>query len=75
MVSWIFQRSLDLLTCEVDFDRNRAAYDVCVVAHGEVSSSVVQSFGSVTEALERHAALASGLRQSGWHIAGYGARN
>jgi hypothetical protein len=72
-VSWTFQRSLDLLTCAVDFDRDRASYDMRIVPYDDMSSSVVETFGSITEALQRHADVASRLRLAGWDVAGYSA--
>ena len=53
------------LTCEVRVS-GKQPYDVCVVPHWDVSSSVIETFQRPAGALRRHAELASYLRQEGW---------
>jgi hypothetical protein len=47
---------------------NCADYEVCIVPHWDVAQSAVESFDSVTGALQRHADVAMQLRDSGWRV-------
>jgi hypothetical protein len=67
LVRWVFQREQDLLTCEVAV--GRSAYEVSVVPHGDVSQSVIEPFDRASDALWRHAQIASRLRERGWIVA------
>jgi hypothetical protein len=62
---WTFVRKGHVLTCEI-----RAAgaqsYDVCVVPHWDVDSSVIELYDRPTAALRRHAELVWYLREAGW---------
>jgi hypothetical protein len=65
VLCWIFQRHADAITCELDLGADRS-YDVCVVPHWDVSSSLVEHFQGPAGALWRHAEIASRLRERGW---------
>lgn len=72
MLCSTFQRQDDAVTCEVDFDTRRSAYEVYVMPPRGSSGVLVERFDRATSALERHAEIASRLRQAGWTVAGYG---
>jgi hypothetical protein len=65
LVRWVFLRGSKVLTCEVRASGERS-YDVCVVPHWDVSSSIVEAYDRPMNALTRHAELAHGFRQAGW---------
>ena len=72
ILRWIFLRGTKALTCEVRVS-GKQPYDVCVVPHWDVSSSVIETFQRPAGALRRHAELASYLRQEGWSLIREGA--
>jgi hypothetical protein len=65
ILRWIFHRGASAITCELDARGNRS-YDVCIVPHWDVLSSVVEHFEAPSVALLRHAEIARRLRASGW---------
>ena len=66
ILRWIYLRGTRALTCEVRvFGKT---YDVSVVPHWDVSSSVIETFESPASALRRHAEIASSFRQAGWSM-------
>jgi len=67
VLRWIFLRGTKTLTCEVRVS-GKQPYDVCVVPHWDVSSSVIETFRRPVGALRRHAELASYFRQEGWSL-------
>jgi hypothetical protein len=77
VVRWIFLRGGHALTCEVDVTAN-GSYDVFVMPHWDVPSSVIEHFEAPTGALLRHAEIARRLRETGWvltdHVAAYHTR-
>ena len=56
------------MTCEVRVN-GRRSYDVCIVPHWDVSSSVVEKHDHPASALRRHAEIAWDFRRSGWLFA------
>jgi hypothetical protein len=72
MLCWMFQRQDDAVTCAVDFDARRSAYEVYVMPPRGSSGALVERFDRATSALQRHAQIAAQLRQAGWTVAGYG---
>jgi hypothetical protein len=72
MICWMFQRRDDAVTCEVDFDPRRSRYDLYVTApRGSSDDPFVERFDRASAALQRHAEIASMLRQAGWTVSGY----
>jgi hypothetical protein len=67
ILRWIFLRGTKTLTCEVRAS-GKQAYDVCVVPHWDVSSSVIETFKRPGGALQRHAEIASDFREAGWSL-------
>jgi hypothetical protein len=72
MLRWVFHCGPDVLTCAVEAGGDRSSYDVCVLPHWNLSVATVEHFDAPASALQRHAEIASRLRQSGW-VARYGA--
>ncbi len=60
-----------MLTCEVDMRRNQRSYEVCVVPHWNVSSSIIETYDTPVGALRRHAQVARSLREAGWALAAH----
>lgn len=66
MLRWIFLRHANAITCEVDFATDH--YEVSVIPHWDVSASAIERFDSAPHAMERHAELATSLREAGWAV-------
>ena len=73
ILRWVFLRDSKTLTCEVRVCGNRT-YDVCVVPHWDVSSSVIETYERPASALRRHAEIAWYFRQAGWSLVREGTR-
>ena len=54
-----------MLTCEIVVN-GPGSYDVCVIPHWDVGSSVVEGFERPSVAICRHADLVSHFREDGW---------
>lgn len=67
MLRWDFLRGHKVVTCEVRAT-GRSSYDVCVVPHWDVSSSVVERFAHPVAALRRQAQIASDFQQAGFSV-------
>ena len=67
VLRWIFLRGTQALTCDLR-TTGGYAYDVCVVPHWDVSSSVIESYDRPADALRRHAEIARYFRQAGWAL-------
>ena len=65
VLRWVFRRSNDAITCEIDATGDRA-FDVCIVPHWDVSAATIERFDAEYRAFERHAELARRLREAGW---------
>ena len=72
VVRWVFLRGGHALTCTVEMTADRSSYDVCVFPHWNASLGTVERFVGPGRALQRHAEIASRLRESGW-VAQYSA--
>ena len=64
---WNFLRGTNAITCAVAA-RSTNSYDVWVVPHWDISSSVIETFDNVCSALERHAEISLQLREAGWVV-------
>jgi hypothetical protein len=65
MLRGVFHRGTAALTCEIDA-ADRHHFDVCVVPHWDVASSLIEHFDDPISAFERHADIARRLREAGW---------
>ena len=64
VLRWVFRQDDRAITCEID--ANGPTFDVCVVPHWNVSASLVERYGAVHSAFQRHAEVARELRDAGW---------
>jgi hypothetical protein len=71
ILRWVFHHGSDALTCAIESTGEHASYDVCILPHWNLSVATVEHFDAATSALQRHADIASRLRQAGW-VAEYG---
>lgn len=65
VLRWVFRRSNDTITCEIDETGDRR-FEVCIVPHWDVSAGTIERFDAAYRAFERHAQLARRLREAGW---------
>lgn len=65
VLRWVFRRSNDAITCEIDAAGDRR-FEVCIVPHWDVSAATIERFDAEYRAFERHAELARRLRAAGW---------
>jgi hypothetical protein len=49
------------------------AFDVCIMPHWNLSSSIVEPCASAASAFGRHAEISQGLRRKGWVVVQYAA--
>ncbi|HKY19948.1 MAG TPA: hypothetical protein VJM31_01905 [Vicinamibacterales bacterium] len=68
LLKWNFVRQARVLTCEIRANGSQS-YDVCVLPHWDVGSTVIEPYDRLANALGRHAQLASYFREHGWKIA------
>lgn len=67
MLRWIFRRGTAAIECDVDVAADRS-FALRVIPLWAPASAVVERFADPVSALERHAELASYLRDSGWRV-------
>ena len=67
LLQWVFSRDNQLVTCELY--QNGSRYLVRLLTHS--GKMIVATFDAGLAAFQRHAALASELRRSGWMLVAY----
>jgi hypothetical protein len=72
VLRWVSQRGPVAVTCAVEAAAERSSYDVCIFPHWNLSLGTVEHFFAPASARQRHAEIASRLRQAGW-VVQYGA--
>ena len=70
VLRWLFRQKDRLLTCGISRAAG-AAFEVVTVPHWDVRRASVERFSCAMKALERHAEIASSLRDSGWSATAY----
>ena len=65
VLRWVFRRDVNALTCEIAVN-SAGACEVRVTPQWDSSLATCEGFGHVSEALHRHAEIASALRDIGW---------
>ena len=70
IVRWQFQREQLQVTCVVRDCGNRS-FDVVTLPHWNVAGGAIESFSEPSQALQRHAAIATALRDTGWTLSAY----
>jgi hypothetical protein len=71
VLRWIFRRGNHFMTCQLTRLSNRSRYVLALVPHWDASQGDSESFDSGLAALQRHASIASSLRESGWKVVAY----
>jgi hypothetical protein len=71
LLRWIFQRGDHRITCRVDQRLEDRTFTLSLVPHSAAGLAIAETFNSVWSAFQRHAAIASELRRSGWTLAAY----
>jgi len=71
LLRWQFARGAHHITCGIDVAPDNSGYDVLTVPHWDVNSAVIETFDAPGEALQRHATIASRLREIGWTVASH----
>jgi hypothetical protein len=69
VLRWLFRQSDRVLTCGIT--RAEAVFEVMTVPHWDIKRASVERFSCAKAALQRHAEIASLLRESGWSAAAY----
>ena len=70
MIRWQFRFRDRMLTCGVS-ESGATGFSVVTVPHNNVRRGTVEIYRDLASALQRHAAIVSQLRASGWSIASY----
>jgi hypothetical protein len=65
VLRWVFFRGTKVVSCEVRATGTHL-FDVCIVPHWDVASSVIEPFDCPGSALQRHAEISSHFRGAGW---------
>ena len=71
LIRWQFARGEQHLTCAVLAAATMSSYEVATVPLWDVDHAALETFENPSEALQRHAAIAAGLRDAGWTLASY----
>ena len=72
LLRWVFGHGTHALTCAVNAN-GVGAFDVCIMPHWNLSSSIVERCTSAAAAFERHAEISERLRRKGWVVVKYAA--
>jgi hypothetical protein len=67
LLRWVLQRGSEALTCEVDA-HGHGSFDLQVMLGGSQSPALTEHFNSPVAAVERHAEVATLLRDAGWVV-------
>ena len=71
LVRWQFERGDRHVACVVNSALVESSFEVATVPLWDVNRAAVETFDTPREALQRHAAIAADLRDSGWTLAAY----
>jgi len=69
LLSWVFSRKNDLVTCKLEQEGDR--YRVGLLPHRDLRSAVSHTFDAGLSAFQSHATLAAELRRRGWMLVAY----
>jgi hypothetical protein len=70
LLRWTFQKGGKSVSCQLDRNHPASSYDVCVVPHWDVASTVVERTHAPMDAFRRHAEIVTRLRAGGWSLTG-----
>ena len=69
LLRWVLYRGEEAITCQID--RTFGSYAVSVIPHRDLTAAAVETYDASIPAFQRHAAIVSELRQTGWKMAAY----
>ena len=70
LLQWEFRRGHESLTCAISTE-GPDAYTVMMLPHDQADRGARETFAEPRAALERHALIASRLRDTGWSVTSY----
>lgn len=71
LLRWVLYRGEEAITCQIDRTLADGSYAVSVVPHQNLTAAAIETYDASIPAFQRHAAIVSELRQTGWKMAAY----
>jgi hypothetical protein len=71
VLRWIFRRGNHFMTCQLTRLATQRRYVLALIPHWDRSKGDSEAFDSGLAALQRHAHIASSLRECGWKVVAY----
>lgn len=71
VLRWVFRRGNHFMTCQLTRLSAQRKYVLALVPHWDRRHGDSESFDSGLAALQRHAIIASSLRETGWKVVAY----
>jgi hypothetical protein len=71
LLRWVLCRGEEAITCQIDRTLADGSYAVSVVPHRHLAAAAIETYETSVPAFQRHAAIVSELRQTGWKMAAY----
>jgi len=71
VLRWVFRRGNHFMTCQLTRLSNQRRYVLALVPHWDRAQGDSEAFESGLDALQRHASIASSLRETGWKVVSY----
>ena len=71
LLRWVLYRGEEAITCQIDRTLTDGSYAVSVVPHQNLTAAAIETYDTSIPAFQRHAAIVSELRQTGWKMAAY----
>ena len=71
LLRWVLCRGEEAITCQIDRTLADGSYAVSVVPHRDLAAAAIETYETSMPAFQRHAAIVSELRQTGWKMAAY----
>jgi hypothetical protein len=71
VLRWIFRRGNHFMTCQLTSLASQRRYVLALIPHWDRSQGDSEAFDTGLAALQRHASIASSLRECGWRVVAY----
>ena len=71
LLRWVLCRGEEAITCQIDRTLADGSYAVSVVPHRDLAAAAIETYETSMPAFQRHAAIVSELRQTGWKMSAY----
>jgi hypothetical protein len=75
IIEWILERNRRRIVCSVTQLAHAGSYEVVMQPLWETAYAVAERFRDPLTAIQRHAAIARGLRDQGWVVAAFTPRS